>query len=191
MMCIYSVFDMSHSRKTISFLRDSNAPLHPASSIESHVSRKTNPLLADWFDCWIYRGSAVWIKNIRHPWSVPLKGPWVSQWNQRWQCHIDPGHTPLFYWVGLNKIIASRLRARQGRVNCSDPQREARPHLPEKNTTKKAPVSAGCSQNHWERGSAKKFWMTGKLAFCAEFDRDADPALWGGPLSKRIGRKPK
>lgn len=133
------MFDVHHSRKYHIVFKDSKALLHPASYTESHISRKetTNPILADWFDCWIYSGSAVWIKNIRHPWSVPLSGPSVSQWNQRWQCHIDPGHTPLFYWVGLNKIITGRLRTCQGKVNCSDPHREARPHLPEKTPPKK------------------------------------------------------
>lgn len=92
---------------------------------------KTNPILSGWFDSWIYRSAAVWYKNIRSPWSVPLNGPWVSQW-KCWQCHIDHGHTLLFYWAGLNKIIARRLRARQGRVNCSDLHREARPHFPER-----------------------------------------------------------
>lgn len=77
------------------------------------------------------------MKNIRHPWSALLKGPCVSQWNQPWQCHINPGHTLLFYWVGLNKIIAVRLRARQGRVKCSDPHREGQTHLPEKTVLKK------------------------------------------------------
>lgn len=169
---------------------DSKASLHPASSIESHISRKwkTNPILADWFDCWIYSGSAVWIKNIRHPWSVPLSGPSVSQWNRRWQCHVDPGHVPLFYWVGLNKIITGRLRTCQGRVNCSDPLREGRAPSSWKNTTRKAPVSAGCEQIHWKWGSTKTFRLTGKAAFCAEFDRETYPSLSEGLLWKTTGR---
>lgn len=140
MMCIYSVFGINHRRKTISFLGIAKlrctlpAPLN-------HVSRKDKQTQFQQTDLTvrIYRGPAVWIKNIRHPWSAPLKGPRVSEWNQGWQCHIDPGHTPLFYWVGLNKIIPGRLRARQGRVNCSDPLREVRPYLPERTQPKKRP----------------------------------------------------
>lgn len=41
-----------------------------------------------------------------------------------------------------------------------------------------------------EKRFRQDVWLTGKLAFCAVFDRDAYPALWGGLLSKRIGHKP-
>lgn len=189
MMCICTGFDMNPSWTSISFLGTTklSAP-RQSDPITWLYRRKTNPLLTDWFDCWVYRGSAVWIQNIRHTWSEPLNGPCISHWNQPWQCRIDPGHTPLFYWVGLNKIIAGRLRARQGRVNHSDPHREARPHLPEKTLARKRLYQQDANSTTGGEVPLRIFDWQAKVAFCAVFDRDV--ALWGGLLSNTIGWNP-
>ncbi|KAI4808117.1 hypothetical protein KUCAC02_000186, partial [Chaenocephalus aceratus] len=61
------------------------------------------------------------------------------------------GSHPAVLLSGLNKIIAGKLRARQSGVNCSDPQPEARPHLPGETIPKSASVSRMLTKSLEER----------------------------------------
>lgn len=135
-------------------MRNSKAPSHPASFIESHVSRKDKQTH---FSRLIFTVEYIKAqqcdskKNQTNKKKQQTSGtfsqrlskdPCISQWTQTWQRHVDPSHIPLFYRVRLNKIIAVKTKSSTGvRGNCSDLFQEAKRHFPAR---KKMSLSAGC-----------------------------------------------
>ncbi|KAI9543457.1 hypothetical protein NQZ68_012108 [Dissostichus eleginoides] len=81
----------------------------------------------------------------------PLKGSLGSSMKSTLAVPHQLGSHPAVLLSGLNKIIAGRLRARQSGVNCSDPQLEARPHLPGETIPKSASVSRMLTKSLEER----------------------------------------
>lgn len=77
----------------------------------------------------MYKGSAVGFKK-EHPAALisTLQRAFASQWDQTWQCHVNPGLTPPF---GCMKPPAAETESSQRlEVNRSGPLQEAGPRLP-------------------------------------------------------------
>lgn len=141
MMCIYSVFGMSHSRATISFWAIAKLRC-TLPALLSHMFERTNkPILADWFDCWLYKGSAVWISKktsgtLDHHLSKGLAFLNGFRLGSATSTRVTPCCSTHWGWI---KSSQSKWELGRVRVNCSDPHEEARPHLPEKTLPEKRP----------------------------------------------------
>lgn len=108
---------------------------------------ETKPILGDWFDCWIYKSSAVWIE--KHPAPLASACEWaLGIWMESalalpHRAGSNPAGVAEWGW---KKSSQERLKARQGRVNWSDPQRGARPHFPAEKKKKTQPKKRLCQQ---------------------------------------------
>lgn len=141
MMCIYSVFGMNHSGTTISFWGIAKLRCTLPAPLSHMFPEKTNkPILADWFDCWIHKGSAVWIQKTSGTLDQHLsKG--LAFLNgitlgSATSTRVTPCCSTEWGWI---KSSQSDWELARVRVNCSDPHQEPRPHLPEKTPPKKCP----------------------------------------------------